>query len=81
MCVTILAVLDAEDIFPSEQACFGVSSRVGVVCYVPIPGPAVLGIILFCVIVLGSAREWPPNLCAWHNPFFIGIARECPSDL
>ena len=58
VCVTILAVLAAEDIFPSEQACFGVCSRVGVVCYVLIPSPAVLGIILFCVIVIWAPSTW-----------------------
>ena len=54
VCVTILAVLPAEDSFPSEQACFGVCSRVGVVCYVLIPSPAVLGIILFSLELQGS---------------------------
>ena len=56
VCVTILAVLAAEDIFPSEQACFGVCSRVGVVCYVLIPSPAVLGIILFSLELQGSGH-------------------------
>ena len=65
VCVTFLAVLAAGlvlvpgDLFPSEQACLGVSSRVDVVDFVLTPGdfyPAGPGVLLF--FVLRSSRKW-----------------------